>query len=229
MRQRRQRTNFNEETIDALDVYFTKNPYPDINERESIAKELHTSEDRIQVWFQNKRARYRKKMVKVEKTIDTTNESISLTPAVKKSSQANKKGTIKNKANLSLESVQSPKSDLSVCSQSSPELLQRSIDYSSSFNDSCYGSFNQSYASNMYDISRTGLQNYSLNVMPYASMGYSTPYNYCTPYFKYSTPYYGANFNCFNQASPVLPTSLHNADNNFHKERVTKPFFRPYE
>ena len=221
MRQRRQRTNFNEETIDALDVYFAKNPYPDINERESIAKELHTSEDRIQVWFQNKRARYRKKMVKVEKQNDKTNDSFALTPAVKKSSPANKKGSIKNKIDHSVESDKSSKSN-----QSSPELLQRSIDYSSSFNDSCYGSFNQSYSSNVYDVSRTSLQNYSLNVMPYASMGYSTPYNYCTPYFKYSSPYYGANFNCFNQASPVLCQNLHNADN---KERVAKPFFRPYE
>ena len=70
MRQRRQRTNFNDETIEALDVFFAKNPYPDINDREAIAKELKTNEDRIQVWFQNKRARYRKKMNK-------TNEPVS--------------------------------------------------------------------------------------------------------------------------------------------------------
>lgn len=64
IRQRRQRTNFNDEAISALDEAFSKNPYPDINEREALSRELKTTEDRIQVWFQNKRARYRKRIQK---------------------------------------------------------------------------------------------------------------------------------------------------------------------
>ena len=68
MRQRRQRTNFNESQIEYLDQMFVKNPYPDINERDNLAASLNTTEDRIQVWFQNKRARYRKKMGKENET-----------------------------------------------------------------------------------------------------------------------------------------------------------------
>ena len=64
LRQRRQRTNFNDEALSSLEEAFAKNPYPDINEREQMARELKTTEDRVQVWFQNKRARYRKKMQK---------------------------------------------------------------------------------------------------------------------------------------------------------------------
>lgn len=67
IRQRRQRTNFTEQVIEKLDEFFAKNPYPDINEREQIAKLLNTTEDRVQVWFQNKRARYRKRVLKENK------------------------------------------------------------------------------------------------------------------------------------------------------------------
>lgn len=52
VRQRRQRTNFDENAIDYLDKMFIKNPYPDINEREELARSLNTTEDRIQVWNQ---------------------------------------------------------------------------------------------------------------------------------------------------------------------------------
>jgi hypothetical protein len=50
IRQRRQRTNFDEDAISKLDQLFIKNPYPDINERDAIAKQLKTTEDRIQVY-----------------------------------------------------------------------------------------------------------------------------------------------------------------------------------
>lgn len=53
LRQRRQRTNFNEDALMRLDEAFNKNPYPDINERESLARELKTTEDRIQVRIKN--------------------------------------------------------------------------------------------------------------------------------------------------------------------------------
>jgi hypothetical protein len=75
MRQRRQRTNFNESQIRYLDEMFTKNPYPDINERDELATSLKTTEDRIQVWFQNKRARYRKKMNTSKKNASSSSSS----------------------------------------------------------------------------------------------------------------------------------------------------------
>lgn len=80
IRQRRQRTNFTEEVIEKLEDFFLKNPYPDINERETMAQMLHTTEDRVQVWFQNKRARYRKRVQK-------ENKNITINSKTKKNSQ----------------------------------------------------------------------------------------------------------------------------------------------
>ncbi len=77
-RARRQRTNFSDEAIQSLEESFNINPYPDINEREHLAQMLNSSEDRIQVWFQNKRARFRKRMQKENKSgLKSEKKSIS--------------------------------------------------------------------------------------------------------------------------------------------------------
>jgi hypothetical protein len=59
-RARRARTNFNNEAVCYLEEIFKTNQYPDINEREKLARKIDTTEARIQVWFQNKRSRNRK-------------------------------------------------------------------------------------------------------------------------------------------------------------------------
>ena len=59
-RARRARTNFNNDALSYLEDIFKSNQYPDITEREKLAKKIETTEARIQVWFQNKRSRNRK-------------------------------------------------------------------------------------------------------------------------------------------------------------------------
>ncbi|KAI3387969.1 hypothetical protein SNEBB_006812 [Seison nebaliae] len=63
-RARRPRTNFDREALKLLNEHFEKNAYPDINERLAIAHEINTNESRIQVWYQNRRSRLRKKLQK---------------------------------------------------------------------------------------------------------------------------------------------------------------------
>ncbi|XP_023351172.1 golgin subfamily A member 6-like protein 7 [Sarcophilus harrisii] len=58
---RRKRTVFTKEQLSILIQYFEKNPYPGISEREELARQLNTEESRIQVWFQNRRARQQQK------------------------------------------------------------------------------------------------------------------------------------------------------------------------
>ncbi|CAB4011138.1 homeobox goosecoid [Paramuricea clavata] len=99
-RRKRYRTIFSETQIELLEELYKTTQYPDLYQRESVALQAGLHEDRVEVWFKNRRARARKVKRAIEKkTSEAKNNENIATEKEKGKAEESEKTEEENIAN----------------------------------------------------------------------------------------------------------------------------------
>ncbi|CAL2050241.1 unnamed protein product [Caenorhabditis brenneri] len=73
-RKKRNRITFDASQIEELEKVFADNQYPDAACRDELASKIQLHEERVQIWFQNRRAKYRREMKHATRDSENSSE-----------------------------------------------------------------------------------------------------------------------------------------------------------
>ena len=103
-RYRKQRTVFEPCQLKALEDTFSENPYPSSEKYEMLSDEICVDEARLKIWFQNRRARYRRSAKRTPSPTDSKAYSGTL-PAIAVAFQSSASPKLSYPSNMSKQFV----------------------------------------------------------------------------------------------------------------------------